>query len=67
MMAAWQWERWAGNGDGEAVGTGKVAAAATVQRPSAWSGHRPGHEADDRGPRGFVFSPNYPNWFKVEN
>jgi hypothetical protein len=23
--------------------------------------------ADDRGPHGFVFSPNYPNWFEVEN
>jgi hypothetical protein len=65
-MAGWRWERWARNGGGEAGGAGK-ATTATVRRRSAWSGRRPGREADDQGPRGFVFSPNYSNWFKVEN
>jgi hypothetical protein len=31
-------------------------------------GHRcSDRAADNRGPRSFVFSPNYPNRFKVEN
>jgi hypothetical protein len=47
----------------EAVDNGgmEVSAAATVQRWSVQSGHRPGREANDWGPHGFVFSPNYPN------
>jgi hypothetical protein len=43
-MATWRWERWVGNGGGEAVGAGKVAVAA-VRRRSVWSGRRPGREA----------------------
>jgi hypothetical protein len=54
------------NGGGEAVFTGKVAAA-TVRRRSARSRPRPGREADDRSPRGFRFSLNCPNWLKHEN
>jgi hypothetical protein len=60
-MKVW---RWAGNGGGQAVGVGKVAAA-TVQRRSTRSRCRPDSEADARGPRGFVFFLNYPNWLKL--
>jgi hypothetical protein len=65
-MATWQRERWAGNGGSEAMGMGK-AAATTVQRWSARSGRHPGSEADARGPRDFVFFPNYPTRLKLEN
>jgi hypothetical protein len=65
-MAAWRHERWAGNGGSEAVDVGKVTAA-TVRRWSVQSGRRLGSEADGRGPRNFVFFPNYPNRLKLEN
>jgi hypothetical protein len=54
-----------GNGSGESVGAEK-AVAVTVRRWSARSGHRLGREADNWGPRGFVFLPNYINRLKLE-